>query len=408
MFGSEKEMENKEAPEGKSENTKEQINEVKNQEEDLKKQSVEEVSEKNDSKDNDPENDKTVKKRHDRSPSNSSSDSSRGKSRSCSKSRERRHRKSKSRERSRLGGSRSRRTRSRSRSPRKGSDKRRRRSRSRTRSHSRGRYRIGHGRSPPRRYRSRSRGRRSRSRDRYRRDRSRERSYGGRDRKGRHSPRRSRSRSKSKQMYRQGGQIKLDDKNSIAKKDSKEGDSKDSNSGPVEKPSNLPLNDVGSIGMTPQMALQQQMAAMSAKAQALTGISLPKYYNPAAVNPLKYAEQQQKRKLLWQATKEKEKAPASSTLWEKLSFSQDQDGKMTAKFRKLMGIKEEGGDVGCSESVEGNPQPQTEDEALKQQESLFRDLDQQYEIARMSTHTHRGVGLGYSSQPTAFFPPAQK
>lgn len=26
---------------------------------------------------------------------------------------------------------------------------------------------------------------------------------------------------------------------------------------------------------------------------------MPKYYNPAAVNPLKYAEQVQKRKLLW-------------------------------------------------------------------------------------------------------------
>ncbi|XP_076367274.1 uncharacterized protein LOC143255457 [Tachypleus tridentatus] len=398
MFGSENEMENKEVPEDKTENTKEHVNEIKSQEEDMKKQSVEEMLEKNDYKDND----KTVKKRHDRSSSSSSSDSSRGKSRSRSRSRERRYRKSKSRERSRFGGSRNRRTRSRSRSPRKGSD---RRSRRRTRSNSR--YRTGHGRSPPRRYRSRSR--RSRSRDRYRRDRSRERSYGGRDRKGRYSPRRSRSRSKSKQMlYRQGGQIKVDEKNSSSKKDSKQGDSTDSNSGLVEKPSNLPLNDVGTSGMTPQMALQQQMAAMSAKAQALTGISLPKYYNPAAVNPLKYAEQQQKRKLLWQANKEKDKAPASSAVWEKLSFSQDQDGKMTAKFRKLMGIKEEGGESGCSESVEGKPQPQTEDEALKQQESLFRDLDQQYEIARMSTHTHRGVGLGYSSQPTAFFPPVQK
>lgn len=31
----------------------------------------------------------------------------------------------------------------------------------------------------------------------------------------------------------------------------------------------------------------------------MTGIAVPKYYNPAAVNPLKYAEQVQKRKLLW-------------------------------------------------------------------------------------------------------------
>jgi hypothetical protein len=30
-----------------------------------------------------------------------------------------------------------------------------------------------------------------------------------------------------------------------------------------------------------------------------TGIELPKYYNPAAMNPARYAEQMQKRKLLW-------------------------------------------------------------------------------------------------------------
>ena len=37
---------------------------------------------------------------------------------------------------------------------------------------------------------------------------------------------------------------------------------------------------------------------------------MPKYYNPAAVNPLKYAEQVQKRKLLW--SKNKEKKPVST------------------------------------------------------------------------------------------------
>lgn len=41
------------------------------------------------------------------------------------------------------------------------------------------------------------------------------------------------------------------------------------------------------------------MAAMHAKAQELTGVEIPKFYNPAAINPLKFAEQQQKRKLLW-------------------------------------------------------------------------------------------------------------
>lgn len=41
------------------------------------------------------------------------------------------------------------------------------------------------------------------------------------------------------------------------------------------------------------------MAAMHAKAEELTGVAVPKFYNPAAINPLKFAEQQQKRKLLW-------------------------------------------------------------------------------------------------------------
>lgn len=40
----------------------------------------------------------------------------------------------------------------------------------------------------------------------------------------------------------------------------------------------------------------------------MTGVEVPKYYNPAAVNPLKYAEQVQKRKLLWsKKTEEKNK-----------------------------------------------------------------------------------------------------
>lgn len=40
------------------------------------------------------------------------------------------------------------------------------------------------------------------------------------------------------------------------------------------------------------------------QAQEMTGVAVPKYYNPAAVNPLKYAEQVQKRKLLWSKAKE--------------------------------------------------------------------------------------------------------
>uniref|UniRef100_A0A224ZAS3 Transcriptional coactivator caper rrm superfamily n=1 Tax=Rhipicephalus zambeziensis TaxID=60191 RepID=A0A224ZAS3_9ACAR len=135
--------------------------------------------------------------------------------------------------------------------------------------------------------------------------------------------------------------------------------------------------------------------------------SLPSYYNPTAVNALKYTEQMQKRKLLWKKPQQDEVAAETEApnpqpnstcakVWEKMTFAQDDDGKMTAKFRKLMGIR-------------GDPPPPTEkpdpavNPLLKQQEKLFQDLDQQYEAARVSTHTHRGVGLGYSSQMAAFF-----
>jgi uncharacterized heparinase superfamily protein len=35
--------------------------------------------------------------------------------------------------------------------------------------------------------------------------------------------------------------------------------------------------------------------------------------------------------------------PASNNKWEGTTFAQDQDGKMTAKFKRLMGIKDAGG-----------------------------------------------------------------
>lgn len=87
-----------------------------------------------------------------------------------------------------------------------------------------------------------------------------------------------------------------------------------------------------------------------------------------------------------------------SSVWDKLTFAQDQDGKMTAKFRKLMGIK--------SENAAKEPQDEDKESVLKKQEELFRDLDQQYEMARMTTHTQRGVGLGYSAQ--TLYPPVPK
>lgn len=168
-----------------------------------------------------------------------------------------------------------------------------------------------------------------------------------------------------------------------------------------ESSSSIPINSPGEIlkasavlasikststSVTPQMALLQTMAAMHQKAQEITGVAVPKYYNPAAVNPLKYAEQVQKRKLLWskksQDDKEKEKEEMMESQWK---------SSMGSKFQKLMGIK------GNTETTEEEPSELSEEQKRKQEE-LFSRLDKEYEFARMATHTHRGVGLGFSSQ----------
>jgi hypothetical protein len=36
-------------------------------------------------------------------------------------------------------------------------------------------------------------------------------------------------------------------------------------------------------------------------------------------------------------------------------------------------------------------------EILKKQEELFNSMEMQYEVARVATHTHRGVGLGFGT-----------
>lgn len=46
------------------------------------------------------------------------------------------------------------------------------------------------------------------------------------------------------------------------------------------------------------------MAALQAKTLAETGIAVPSYYNPSSVNPMKFAEQEKKRKKLWQGKKD--------------------------------------------------------------------------------------------------------
>ena len=57
--------------------------------------------------------------------------------------------------------------------------------------------------------------------------------------------------------------------------------------------------NLGSTSIAVQAAAQQVLQNRVAEAQQATGVTLPSFYNPAAVNPMKYAQQIQKRKLLW-------------------------------------------------------------------------------------------------------------
>lgn len=81
-------------------------------------------------------------------------------------------------------------------------------------------------------------------------------------------------------------------------------------------------------------------------------------------------------------------AASTANTWMGTTFTHDQDGKVTAKFKRLMGIK---GDLPAA------PQPGQKPDILKKQEEMFNNMEQQYEVARATTHTQRGVGLGYAS-----------
>ncbi|XP_062587693.1 arginine/serine-rich coiled-coil protein 2-like isoform X2 [Saccostrea cucullata] len=356
-----------------------------------------------DEQEEEPEKDTSKEVKEDRRPS-TEGQSSRKRSRSRSRSRTRRT--SHSRKKSRSSRSRSR-SKRRSRD-RKGSSSRRRhrRSRSRDRKHRR--------RSSRDRHRHKKDRRRSRSRDRHRKRSHRSRSrHRSRSPPHKHRSGKSRSRSRDRGHHpapsssKPEGEKHLTFKEKMRQQLLKASKYLQAGEGglevdgtPKEKPSNLPLSDghkrffealasSTQSSVTPQMALLHTMAAMHQKAQEMTGVAVPKYYNPAAVNPLKYAEQVQKRKLLW--SKAKEHKEDKEKEWQHTAFNQDENGKMATKFKKLMGLKE-----GADEGI-GSATVETE-EQKKKREELFSRLDKDYEFARMTTHTQRGVGLGFSSQ----------
>jgi len=190
----------------------------------------------------------------------------------------------------------------------------------------------------------------------------------------------------------------------------------------------------------------ETLAAQMEKVKEITGVEVPKYYNPAAINPLKYAEQIKKRQMLWKKPSAEDNepqpggssqptamagfTPASSTVqvtpekkfgatgvlagipkqpsqsagsfnkWETTNFGND---KANEKFRRLMGIK--GGSNAAPPSSTDSPSS-----VQKGSAKLFELQEQQYEKARAITHTARGLGLGFTpaeapTPPTSRLPP---
>lgn len=44
------------------------------------------------------------------------------------------------------------------------------------------------------------------------------------------------------------------------------------------------------------------------------------------------------------------------------------------------------------------PEPKNDgSDLIKKQEEMFNSMENQYEVARLATHTHRGVGLGFGT-----------
>ncbi|XP_004072400.1 arginine/serine-rich coiled-coil protein 2 isoform X1 [Oryzias latipes] len=295
------------------------------------------------------------------------------------------------------------------------------RSRRKERRSSRGRS-LSRSHSRERRHHSKSRDkRRSRSRSRDRKKKARSRS-GSKTKHHRHSRSRSRSRERKKKIEKvirksrsrsvspiifRGRNTAMDAQEALARRlerakklqeqkekeifEKQQQQQEISTAAPVAATSNPALNVAALLAsgtqVTPQIAMAAQMAALQAKTLAETGIAVPTYYNPSAVNPMKFAEQEKKRKMLWQGKKEGDKSQTAE-LWEKLNFgNKDQN----VKFRKLMGIK------GDDEAEASKPINEEGLKTLQKQEEMFRNLDVQYEMARSQTHTQRGMGLGFTS-----------
>lgn len=139
----------------------------------------------------------------------------------------------------------------------------------------------------------------------------------------------------------------------------------------------------------PQMPLPTATATKPVEPVAVT--VPPNLISPLLVSA-RYTEQKQKRKLLWGNKKtEGEQQHTTNNRWEQTKFSQDSDGKMASKFLRLMGMKD------AQKVVEDESQKAPD--SIKKQTEMLSTMEHQYEVARQMTHTMRGMGLGFGTQP---------
>jgi len=250
--------------------------------------------------------------------------------------------------------------------------------------------------------------------------------------RGQHRRRRSRSRERDDHRHRERRQSRDDDNRRFPpafppqrpKINNSEQERQDSRSRKLQS-----LGLVNTKGET--------LASQMEKVKEITGVEVPKYYNPAAINPLKYAEQIKKRQMLWKkpGVDDNDPQPSGSSLpgflpatmavaatvqvspekklgstgilagmarqpsqsqpaaaagsfnnWESTNLGND---KTNEKFRRLMGIK--GGSNAATPSTTDSPSS-----VQKGSAKLFEMQEQQYEKARAITHTARGLGLGFT------------
>ena len=107
------------------------------------------------------------------------------------------------------------------------------------------------------------------------------------DEKHRHHSRHSRSRSRSRDYQRERRDIRdTDDKKAMD----------------IIKKIDIPKDIISDR----KLVAQYQAEELKKKAEEMSGVKIPSFYNTSAVNPLTLAEQQRKRKLLWSKSKDNE------------------------------------------------------------------------------------------------------